>query len=143
MKKRSERFAEKTHRKGKGGRFAKGVQRKRKSARKAPGAGCICSPPQENLVRTKGESAPFTPSLSGEPFTLNRIHGEASVPSFVPMIEAIMIERQKLIFALRGALYFYDRVIGNVETHDGWTAKDIRYLDEIRALAWGRKMEIL
>jgi hypothetical protein len=104
MKNRNQRFAEKTHRKGKGGRLAKGV------------------------------------------------HGEASVPLFASgsevkpydiVITEMMLERQKLIFALRGALHFYDRAMGNVETHDGWTAKDIRDLDEIRALAWGRKMEIL
>ena len=59
-----------------------------------------------------------------------------SVPPFVPVIEAFTLERQKLVFALRGALHFYDRLAGNVRSDYGWTAQDFRYLEEIRNLAW-------
>jgi hypothetical protein len=64
-----------------------------------------------------------------------------SVPPFCDVIQAMTLERQKLVFALRGALQFYDRVSGNLSSDSGWTAKDMRYLDEIRALAWRGTLE--
>jgi hypothetical protein len=55
------------------------------------------------------------------------------------IITALTLERQKLLYALRWALHFYDRVAGNVKTDHGWMAKDVLYLKEIRMLAWGRE----
>jgi hypothetical protein len=60
-----------------------------------------------------------------------------SVPPSVEIIQTLTLERQKLIFALRGALYFYDRATGAESQDHGWTAKDLAYLGEMRYLAWG------
>lgn len=41
---------------------------------------------------------------------------------------------QALHAAVRDALRFYDRVAGNILTDHGWTAGDVRRLDEIRKM---------
>ncbi|MGA7791820.1 MAG: hypothetical protein WCA19_02200 [Candidatus Acidiferrales bacterium] len=58
----------------------------------------------------------------------------ASAPPSVAIIEALTLERQKMLGGLRDALYFYDRVAGNARADHGWTAADVKRLAEIRAV---------
>lgn len=37
--------------------------------------------------------------------------------------------------ALRSAIYFYDRVVGNVKSDQGWTAADVKRMARMRELA--------
>ena len=63
-------------------------------------------------------------------------------PSVLPsteIIQALTVERQKLIFALRGALHFYDRASGAIASEHGWTATDVLRIEEIRTLAAGHQ----
>lgn len=40
-----------------------------------------------------------------------------------------------MIHALEDLLHFYDRVAGNIRTDHGWTAGEVRRLNEIRKMA--------
>jgi hypothetical protein len=52
------------------------------------------------------------------------------------VIEELTLNRQDLLFALRDAIFFYNRAAGTVRNDQGWTAADISRLKEIRDMAF-------
>jgi hypothetical protein len=77
------------------------------------------------VARSKPETHPPVLPLSADPDRL----------PYYEAIQALILEKVKLVYALRDVLHVYDRVTGNVFDDHGWTAADVRRLDEIRKLS--------
>ena len=77
------------------------------------------------VARSKPETHPPVLPLAADPDRL----------PYYEAIQAVILEKQRLVFALRDALYIYDRATGNIFDDHGWSAADIRRLDEIRKLS--------